>query len=84
MNETPKTPESLKKECNTPKCGSAESISRIIIALVCLVAALYFFQIPNILSANVGDFQRGILTATFIFAGLIAAHPVLVRASKKE
>jgi len=76
--------ENPEKPANKSPDSKSDSISRIIIALVCLIGALYFFQIPNILSMHVTDFQRGLLTATFIFAGLIAAHPVLVRASKKE
>jgi len=70
------------KKCCT--CGYSEGISRIIVSLVCLIAAVYFYQIPNVLSATIPEFQRGLLTAAFIFVGLIAAHPVLVKLSKKE
>jgi len=47
------------------------SASKMIIALSCFIAALYFYMIPSFFTAGISDFLRGVLTATFIFAGLI-------------
>jgi hypothetical protein len=60
-------------------CGSGgptneernRSASRMILSLCCFVAALYFYMVPSFFTANITDFLRGVLTATFLFAGLV-------------
>jgi hypothetical protein len=47
------------------------SASRMILSLCCFVAAMYFYMVPSFFTANITDFLRGVLTATFLFAGLV-------------
>lgn len=57
------------------------SASRMILSLCCFVAAMYFYMVPTFFTANITDFLRGVLTATFIFAGLVVFQS---RSSKKS
>lgn len=59
--------------CSSSKLGvsKAEAASRMIIALVCFTASYLIAVVPNVLSASVTDFQKGVLTAAFIAMGLV-------------